>query len=194
MSEIEAMSEHAQISAACCVSGDPAASCHAAAGSDRGAGQLGRRRRLQALRRWSWPTTIQLYYQIALTGQRDLPLAPDAQRFGMVMLRMLAFRMPRRLWNTKRAEVGGGAQRPRRPASGAPDARSAAHAAGTPRPRMSVCRPHPVRPPARSSRRVAAGSERLARFRAPARAQGHDGTARRQQRPRRLGWQGTVVT
>ena len=35
----------------------------------------------------------QLYYQIALLGQRDLPLAPDAQSgFEMVLLRMLAFR------------------------------------------------------------------------------------------------------
>ncbi|MCK4866093.1 MAG: DNA polymerase III subunit gamma/tau, partial [Gammaproteobacteria bacterium] len=36
---------------------------------------------------------IQLYYQIALNGRRDLPLAPD-QRNGleMVLLRMLAFR------------------------------------------------------------------------------------------------------
>jgi len=36
---------------------------------------------------------IQLYYQIALTGRRDLPLAPD-QRNGleMILLRMLAFR------------------------------------------------------------------------------------------------------
>ena len=36
---------------------------------------------------------IQLYYQIALIGQRDLDLAPDPRSgFEMVMLRMLAFR------------------------------------------------------------------------------------------------------
>ena len=36
---------------------------------------------------------IQLYYQIALIGQRDLPLAPDARSgFEMLMLRMLAFK------------------------------------------------------------------------------------------------------
>lgn len=36
---------------------------------------------------------IQLYYQIALIGRRDLPLAPNPQLgFEMVMLRMLAFR------------------------------------------------------------------------------------------------------
>lgn len=36
---------------------------------------------------------VQLYYQIALIGRRDLPLAPRPQQgFEMVMLRMLAFR------------------------------------------------------------------------------------------------------
>lgn len=36
---------------------------------------------------------LQLYYQIALLGQKDLPLAPDPlMGFEMVMLRMLAFR------------------------------------------------------------------------------------------------------
>lgn len=41
------------------------------------------------------PEEIQLYYQIALIGQRDLPLAPDA-RLGleMTLLRMLAFHPP----------------------------------------------------------------------------------------------------
>jgi len=35
---------------------------------------------------------VQLYYQIALIGQRDLPLAPTAQiGFEMVVLRMIAF-------------------------------------------------------------------------------------------------------
>lgn len=39
------------------------------------------------------PEDTQLYYQIALIGQRDLPLAPDARSgFEMVLLRMLAFR------------------------------------------------------------------------------------------------------
>ncbi len=39
------------------------------------------------------PETVQLYYQIGLTGRRDLPLAPDP-RIGleMTLLRMLAFR------------------------------------------------------------------------------------------------------
>ena len=39
------------------------------------------------------PETLQLYYQIALHGKRDLVLAPDTARgFEMVFLRMLAFR------------------------------------------------------------------------------------------------------
>ena len=39
------------------------------------------------------PDDVQLYYQIAVTGRRDLPMAPDARTgFEMAMLRMLAFR------------------------------------------------------------------------------------------------------
>ena len=39
------------------------------------------------------PEDVQLYYQIAVTGRRDLALAPDARTgFEMAMLRMLAFR------------------------------------------------------------------------------------------------------
>ncbi len=39
------------------------------------------------------PEEIQLFYQIGLTGRRDLPLAPDPRGgLEMVMLRMLAFR------------------------------------------------------------------------------------------------------
>ncbi len=39
------------------------------------------------------PEDVQLYYQIALTGQRDLPFAPDPRTgFEMTLLRMLAFR------------------------------------------------------------------------------------------------------
>jgi DNA polymerase-3 subunit gamma/tau len=39
------------------------------------------------------PEDIQLYYQVALAGQQDLPLAPDPRAgFEMVLLRALAFR------------------------------------------------------------------------------------------------------
>jgi DNA polymerase-3 subunit gamma/tau len=40
------------------------------------------------------PEDVQLYYQIALIGRRDLPLAPSPESgFEMVMLRMLAFQL-----------------------------------------------------------------------------------------------------
>lgn len=46
----------------------------------------------QASRKFS-AEQLQLYYQICLTGKRDLPLAPDSRTgFEMLMLRMLAFR------------------------------------------------------------------------------------------------------
>lgn len=39
------------------------------------------------------PEDVQLYYQIALNGKRDLPMAPDERvGFEMTLLRMLAFR------------------------------------------------------------------------------------------------------
>ena len=39
------------------------------------------------------PETVQLYYQIAVHGRRDLPLAPDEYAgFTMALMRMLAFR------------------------------------------------------------------------------------------------------
>jgi DNA polymerase-3 subunit gamma/tau len=39
------------------------------------------------------PEAVQLYYQIAILGRRDLPLAPEPRSgFEMVLLRMLAFR------------------------------------------------------------------------------------------------------
>ena len=40
------------------------------------------------------PADVQLYYQMALHGRRDLPLAPDPRSgFEMMLLRMLAFRI-----------------------------------------------------------------------------------------------------
>ncbi len=42
---------------------------------------------------------VQLFYQIALVGLRDLPLAPDPRcGFEMVMLRLLAFQAARGAW------------------------------------------------------------------------------------------------
>ncbi len=48
---------------------------------------------IQALASRLSPEDVQLFYQIALVGRRDLPLAPDPKAgFEMIMLRMLAFR------------------------------------------------------------------------------------------------------
>lgn len=50
---------------------------------------------LQDLIKTLSPETVQLYYQIALLGRRDLGLAPsEAQGLEMVFLRMLAFTLP----------------------------------------------------------------------------------------------------
>ncbi|WP_017462282.1 DNA polymerase III subunit gamma/tau [Dyella ginsengisoli] len=55
---------------------------------DEGAGE-----ELAALAQQFAPEDVQLYYQIATTGRRDLPMAPDARTgFEMAVLRMLAFR------------------------------------------------------------------------------------------------------
>ncbi|MET0070384.1 MAG: DNA polymerase III subunit gamma/tau [Candidatus Thiodiazotropha sp.] len=49
--------------------------------------------RLQALAQALSPEDVQLYYQIALMGQKELELAPDPRSgFEMILLRMLAFR------------------------------------------------------------------------------------------------------
>ncbi len=48
---------------------------------------------IEALAQKIAPEDVQLFYQIGLVGQRDLPLAPDPRSgFEMVLLRMLAFR------------------------------------------------------------------------------------------------------
>ncbi|QFY88221.1 DNA polymerase III subunit gamma/tau [Magnetovirga frankeli] len=48
---------------------------------------------VRALAQCISPEDAQLFYQIGLTGQRDLPYAPDPRSgFEMVLLRMLAFR------------------------------------------------------------------------------------------------------
>ena len=54
---------------------------------------MGDNERLFKLIKLLSPEDIQLYYQIALNGRRDLPLAPDPRNgLEMVLLRMLAFR------------------------------------------------------------------------------------------------------
>jgi len=51
------------------------------------------REQIQALSGRLLPEDVQLFYQIALMGQQDLPLAPDPRAgIEMILLRMLAFR------------------------------------------------------------------------------------------------------
>ncbi len=54
---------------------------------------LGDQEEISRLAEEMLPEDLQLYYQIGLIGQRDLPQAPDLRSgFEMVLLRMLAFR------------------------------------------------------------------------------------------------------
>lgn len=51
------------------------------------------RERLETLAKGIHPEDLQLYYQIALQGRRDMPVSPDLKdAFEMVLLRMLVFR------------------------------------------------------------------------------------------------------
>ncbi len=60
---------------------------------DGWAESMGERDKLQALAEKLEPEDVQLFYQIALIGRRDLPLSPEPRGgLEMVLLRMLAFR------------------------------------------------------------------------------------------------------
>jgi len=51
------------------------------------------RARLETLANGIYPEDLQLFYQIALQGRKDMPVAPDLKdAFEMVLLRMLVFR------------------------------------------------------------------------------------------------------
>ena len=79
-------------------------------------GDIGERERLAAMATTLSPEDVQLYYQIALTGRRDLPMAPDGRSgFEMVLLRMLAFR-PATAGSAPLASSGGSA--PGKPEAG----------------------------------------------------------------------------
>jgi DNA polymerase-3 subunit gamma/tau len=85
------------------------------------------------------PEDVQLYYQIGLLGQRDLPLAPDPRSgFEMTLLRMLAFR-PAGGAGSDEAPQGAA----RQPAAGRAQAPSAERPAA-PRPQAAAA---PARPP-----------------------------------------------
>jgi len=95
MAEIEAMSEHAPDFTG--LLREVVALLHRAAVlqqvPEAAQASWGDIERLSGLAEQIAPEELQLFYQIALTGQRDLPLAPDERSgFEMVMLRMLAFR------------------------------------------------------------------------------------------------------
>ncbi|MCS4503712.1 DNA polymerase III subunit tau [wastewater metagenome] len=78
------------------------------------------------------PEDVQLFYQIALHGRRDLPWAPEARTgFEMAMLRMLAFRPA----DVPAGEAGQGGGRPASPPAAKPrnDPHRAAGPATAPR-------------------------------------------------------------
>ena len=86
------------------------------------------------------PEDVQLYYQIATSGRRDLALAPDARTgFEMALLRMLAFR----------PGDGAPATRTERPTS-APS-RPAAPVPASARPAAAPERQHEAPPPPRAA-------------------------------------------
>jgi len=88
------------------------------------------------------PEDVQLYYQIAIGGRRDLALAPDARTgFEMALLRMLAFR-PGDEASRPAAERATPAPRP-----AAPPARGAAPVA-PPAPAYRAASPAPAAAPA----------------------------------------------
>ena len=75
------------------------------------------------------PEDVQLYYQIALGGRRDLAMAPEPRLgFEMTLLRMLAFRPDAAAahGNTNGRTAAVNAARPAAPPAGAPAARTAA--------------------------------------------------------------------
>ncbi|MEJ2554616.1 MAG: DNA polymerase III subunit gamma/tau C-terminal domain-containing protein, partial [Gammaproteobacteria bacterium] len=88
------------------------------------------------------PEDVQLYYQIALMGRRDLPLSPDPRGgFEMVLLRMLAFRPDAAAESTGGSRPGGAA-RPA-PSAGNPSAPPAKPASA---PKASYAEPAPAAP------------------------------------------------
>ncbi len=98
------------------------------------------------------PEVVQLWYQMALSGRRDLPLAPSARAgFEMSVLRMLAFR-PAAAGELKQEPSAGTAQRSPEPAA----ARGAGVAPVTPRTVADDTPPWPSEPPATARARAPA--------------------------------------
>ena len=100
---------------------------------------------------------VQLYYQIATTGRRDLALAPDARTgFEMALLRMLAFRP-----SDDAAPTPSGKQHsapvPQRPAPTTPSASAPVPSARSTPPRPPSAALHEAAAPAATQRVVDAG-------------------------------------
>ncbi len=84
--------------------------------------EAGDREQVLALAREMAPEEVQLHYQIAVMGRRDLPHVPDARGgFEMTLLRMLAFR-PASVDTAVPADVAAPAQAGESKASAAPGA------------------------------------------------------------------------
>ncbi len=94
---------------------------------------------------------LQLFYQIALIGRRDLPLSPDARNgFEMIMLRMLAFK-PATVASVQTSQAAAASRQPTAPTpQAAPQAtpqvapEAAVHAAPQATPPLLVPRLMPV--------------------------------------------------
>jgi DNA polymerase-3 subunit gamma/tau len=99
--------------------------------------------RMQAVAAQLDAETVQLYYQIALNGRRDLPYAPDEfSGFCMTLLRMLAF-APGAEGGTPRPVA---AARPVPVPRAEPEARAAAPAAAASRVPAAAAPAEPVKP------------------------------------------------
>jgi DNA polymerase III subunit gamma/tau len=92
---------------------------------------------IERLAREISPEDVQLYYQVAILGRRDLPLAPDPRTgFEMTLLRMVAFR-PAPQGNATRE---GAAARPQRTVA-SPSAAAARSPGAAPRPSATGAAP-----------------------------------------------------
>lgn len=103
------------------------------------------------------PEDVQLYYQIAILGRRDLPLAPDPRvGFEMTLLRMLAFRL------SDATEARGAPSAPgasRAPARHVPNASRPASASGHERPGEQIAEGAAERTAERTAERSSAPIE-----------------------------------
>ena len=80
------------------------------------------------------PETVQLMYQIAVIGRRDLPLAPDPRTgFEMALLRMVAFHPERQQPAVPATSAGSGSARPGPSAPAPASPKPAAPPVSTPR-------------------------------------------------------------